>query len=153
MTMGDTRDRNPELQGVGGWLAFLCVSLLLFAPLSAVREIGTTLMDQTMEPYDKALMVALTIAAAGFAVFTGLGLVQVWRKALLIAKVYYFVNLALGLLIGLGALLAEGTAEDAALSVSLTLVSAAWLAYLYRSERVRNTYGKNTVRDAAEVFR
>ena len=153
MTMGDARDSKPELYGIGGWLGFLCVSLLLFTPLSAIREIAGVLIDQTMEPVDKTFVIAFVIVALGFAVLAGIGLLRMWRRAVVVAKGYFFFSLATGLLIILSASLGEASAADTAIGVQTIVVSAAWLGYLFRSERVRNTYGKNTVRDAAEVFK
>lgn len=153
MSMGDTRDRNPELHGVGGWLAFLCVSLVFLTPAAAVIEIAQILLVLDAEPYDRALGIAFDIGMTAFAVVTGIGLIQIWRNAVRLAKTYYFVNLGLGLLIGLSALLPDSPAQNAILGARLCIISAAWLGYLYRSERVQNTYGKNTVRDAAEVFK
>ena len=153
MTMDDARDSKPELYGMGGWLAFLCVSLLLFAPLTAIQEVARVLIDQTMEPVDKVFAIGFVIVALGFAVFAGIGLGRMWRRALIVAKGYFFLGLSTGLLITLSALLGEASAADTAIGVQTFAVSAAWLGYLFRSERVRNTYGENTVRDAAEVFK
>jgi hypothetical protein len=153
MTMGEMRDRNPELHGVGGWLAFLCVNLVFLTPAAHIIEITQQLLVSNGEPYDRALGIAFDIGMGAFAVVTGSGLIQVWRNAVRLAKTYYFVNLGLGLLVGLSAFLPDGPAQNAILGAWLCIISAAWLGYLYRSERVRSTYGKNTVRDAAEVFR
>jgi hypothetical protein len=153
MTMGELRDQKPELYGVGGWLAFLCVSLLLFTPLAAIREIAGVLMDRTTGPTEKSFSIGFVIVALGFAVLAGTGLVRLWPRAVTIAKGYFFFSLGLGLLILLPLLLGEGSVPETIIGVQTTVVSTAWLAYLYRSERVRNTYGKNTPADAAEVFR
>ena len=151
--MGEARDRKSELSGVGGWLAFLCVSLLVFTPLSAAREIGGVLMDRSMEPVEKAFAIGFVVVLLGFAVLTGIGLVRLWSRAVVIAKGYYFFSMALGLLILLSAMLEDSSPADVLIGVQAIVGSAVWLGYLYRSERVRNTYTRNTVEDAAEVFR
>ena len=153
MTMGEARDSRPELSGVGGWLAFLCVSLLLFTPLSAIREIAGVLMDQSMEPVEKTFVIGFVGVALGFAVLSGIGLVRLWPQAVVVAKGYFFFSLATGLLILLSAVLGGVSPADFVIGLQTIAVSAVWLGYLYRSERVRNTYGRNTVSDAAEVFR
>ena len=139
MTMGEARDSRPELSGVGGWLAFLCVSLLLFTPLSAIREIAGVLMDQSMEPVEKTFVIGFVGVALGFAVLSGIGLVRLWPRAVGVAKGYFFFSLATGLLILLSAVLGGASPADFALGMQTIAVSAVWLGYLYRSERVRNT--------------
>jgi hypothetical protein len=64
---------------------------------------------------------------------------------------YLFMNLALGLLDTIA--LAEVGGFSLVQSVYQNVVITAWIAYLYRSERVRNTYSRSTAREAAEVFR
>src|SRR5262245_30362282 len=157
MTMGESRQRDPELHGVGGWLGFLCVSLLIFTPLSLLMQIVQTLLsiEQGGPPPEAVAELVLGVLITGFAVYAGIALVRLWRNAVRIAKWYFFVILGFVLLGGVGFLVepqAAGPLES--LSVARGLAgSVAWLAYLYRSERVRNTYGRNNVRDAAEVFR
>jgi hypothetical protein len=72
MTMGEMRDRKPELHGVGGWLTFLCVSLLLLTPGGA----GIEMLAQNVDLTDKAAIVAADIALGAFSIFTGVGLVR-----------------------------------------------------------------------------
>ena len=156
MTIGDalgTEGKRPELYGVGGWLTFLCVSLLIFTPLAAIREIATTLINQSMDSIGKAFALGFVIFILGFAVFSGIGLVRLWPRAVVVAKGYFFFGLAMGLLMMLAVVMGEASAVDTINGLQSIAVSAAWLGYLFRSERVRNTYGKNSVRDAAEVFR
>jgi hypothetical protein len=66
------RDRKPELHGVGGWLTFLCVSLLLLTPGGA----GIEMLAQNVDLTDKAAIVAADIALGAFSIFTGVGLVR-----------------------------------------------------------------------------
>jgi hypothetical protein len=78
-----------------------------------------------------------------------------WRNALRIAKWYFFVSIGLASLAPAAFLLApeEATASETVSMVRWLLGSAAWLAYLYRSERVRNTYSRVHTESTAEVFR
>jgi hypothetical protein len=157
MTMGDTRDGKPELYGVGGWLAFLCVSLLILTPLGLLLELVQTVLvfNRSAPTPETVFGIAFGIILAAFAVFAGLGLLRIWRNAVRTAKWYFFINAGFGALAFAGFMVEpEGTGPSEFIAVVRWFIgSIAWLAYLYRSERVRNTYGQNTARDAAEVFR
>jgi len=154
MTIGDSlgpEGKRPKLYGVGGWLAFLCVSLVLLTPMAALMRVVGILRNRNGEPFELIFEAVFVVTIAAFAMVTGVGLVQIWRKALRLAKVYLFVNLALGLLDTIA--LAEVGGFSLAQSVYQNVVITAWIAYLYRSERVRNTYARGTAQEAAEVFR
>ena len=160
MTIGDSlgpEGKRPELDGVGGWLAFLCVSLLFLTPISVLWGIVvplTSLNDGA--PLDEiGIDIVAGVAIAAFAIFAGIGLVRLWANAVRIAKWYFFITAGLGLL-AVTAVVSEPEVfapAEVVIFVCWLGASLAGLTYLYRSERVRNTYGKNTVRDAAEVFR
>jgi hypothetical protein len=153
MTMGEARDSKPELSGVGGWLTFLCVSLVAFVPIVALVQIVIVLGTPGGNTVEQTINVVVYAALGAFAVFAGIGLIQIWPNALRLAKAYLFANLVIGLL-NVIALIAFGADIVSVTRSGYRLLGVLlWLGYLYRSERVRNTYGKNTVRDAAEVFR
>jgi len=98
MTLGDAlgpQGKRPELYGIGGWLAFLCVTLLILTPIALVTELIVTLAAQTMDAAEKGFIIAVDIAVGAFTVFTGLGLVRTWRNALRIAKWYFFISIGL----------------------------------------------------------
>jgi len=155
MTLGDSlgpHGKRPELSGIGGWLAFLCVSLLFLTPLGVALDIIRTVPDPQMSPVEKGIGISLDIALGGFAILTGISLSRVRPNALRVAKIFFFVTLTFWLLVAASAaLLSDGI--TASLSVRSIVVSAAWLAYLYRSQRVRNTYSRVGAESAAEVFR
>jgi hypothetical protein len=155
MTMGEARDRKPELYGVGGWLAFLCVTLLIFTPLGILVEFIGTLASEAIAAEEKAFIIGFDLVMGAFTVLTGVALVRIWRNALRIAKIYFIASVCIA---GLGSaafllIPGAGTPTEMIATVRWFLTCVLWLGYLYRSERVQNTYGPNTVRDAAEVFR
>lgn len=160
MTIGDSlgpEGKRPELNGIGGWLAFLCVSLLILTPLRFLMEIVPALLSVDQASANAEMVGGIVAGAVftGFAVYTGIGLLLIWRNALRTAKWYFFIVTGFGAL-GAASFVLEPQPMTPSEIMSLAsgfAVSIAWLAYLYRSERVRNTYGKNTIRDAAEVFR
>jgi hypothetical protein len=157
MTIGDTRDSKPELYGVGGWLAFLCITLLVLTPIGVVVEVIVTLRAPDMELLDKGIGIGLVIALGAFAVFAGISLLRIRPYAVRIAKAYLFVTLSFWILMAAFALLVPEVTEglSPAEIARPIIVSTAWLAYLYRSERVANTYSGSRVNreEAADVFK
>ena len=157
MTMGEIRDSKPELYGVGGWLAFLCVSLLILTPAGLLFELVRIMLVAGPGVFTPEVIfgIAFAVILTAFAVYTGLGLLWMWRGAVRTAKWFFFINAGFGALAFAGYMLEpEGTGPSEFIQVMRWFFgSIAWIAYLYRSERVRNTYGKNTLREAAEVFR
>lgn len=156
MTMGEIRDRKPDLYGVRGWLAFLCVTLLIFTPLGLLIEMAQMLIgtSRTAMTPDILIGIAFGVAITAFAVYAGLGLVRMWRNAVRAAKWFFFISAGLGALPLAGVMFeVEASPTELMAAVRWFFGSIAWLLYLYRSERVRNTYGGDTIRDAADVFR
>src|SRR5262245_43985702 len=101
MTLGDTlgpEGGRPELYGIGGWLAFLCVTLLILTPLALAAELFVTLITPNVGLVEKGFIVAVDLAVGGFTMFTGLGLVRMWRNAVRTAKIYFFVSIGLSIL-------------------------------------------------------
>jgi hypothetical protein len=155
--MGEIRDSKPELYGVGGWLAFLCVLLLILTPAGVLFELVQMMLVAGPDAFTPEVIFGIVFAVTltAFGVYTGLALLWIWRGAVRTAKWFFFINTGFGALAFAGYILEpEGTGPSEFIQVvRLFFGSIAWIAYLYRSERVRNTYGKNTLRDAAEVFR
>ena len=77
----------------------------------------------------------------------GILLYREQRLGLRLAQAFYGVQLALGI----AALMAAPS--DMVQTLVQLAPAAAWLAYLFRSERVRNTYFDDKAKDTAEVFR
>jgi hypothetical protein len=147
MTMGDTfgpAERRPQLRGVSGWLLFLCISLMILLPVRVGLFLWAILSTPgALGRFSAAvLMPVLVLPLLGI-----VGGVLLYREHVLGVRL---VQAFFGLQVLLGVIALIGGAAGALLFL---LPSAAWLAYLFRSERVRNTYFKETTRDAAEVFR
>ena len=157
MTLGDSLGpdgKRPELYGIGGWLAFLCVSLLVLTPLALAAELFVTVMAPTLGFAEKSFIVLVDLAVGTFTVFTGLGLVRRWRNAVRTATWYFVISIGVSLPGTIAFLL---TSEEASTPEVISIIrwlfgSTVWLVYLYRSERVRNTYAGQHVETAAEVF-
>ena len=155
MSSGDAVTQEARLQGVRGWLLALCLYLMVLIPVKAVLGlIGAWQIAARSATLRNGLVLqmALELALAGFAVYAGLALSRQQPNGASIAKIYFIVTLTLSVL-GLGMVLLgwlskptdrvfanvlSGPAIFA--SVSQILISAAWLFYLERSQRVRATY-------------
>ena len=154
MTIGDSlgpEGKRSDLEGVHGWLAFLCVSLIFLTPLGALVEIGTLLTSGTST--ENLIGVGLDVVSSGFAIFVGVSLVQIRSYAVRAAKIFFFITLALDLLAMLSIFEPDATPQQVFYIVRTTFTTTAWILYLYRSERVRVTYGRTTATNISEVFR
>jgi hypothetical protein len=71
-----------------------------------------------------------------------------------VAKVLFVLTPPVWVFIGASVLFFGTATTDAIVQTAGHIIlSAAWLTYLYKSERVRNTYSKAHAESAAEVFR
>ena len=156
MTMGDTfgpAERRPQLRGVSGWLLFLCISLMIFPPLrfglflwAALTAPNSDFLRKTFaDSYGLAVVPILIVPS--FYLLAIVGGVLLYREQRLGLRL---VQTFLGLQVFFNIL---GLLGGETIALLGALPSAAWLAYLFRSERVRNTFFRDISGDAAEVFR
>ena len=152
MTMGEARDRKPELYGVWGWLLFLCIILMVITPIQMALIVVSMLRSTSDSTALGLAYLAFLLAFYGFGATAGVLLYREKPLGLKLAKIFFCVRILLsgGAILSAPNLIVEMSALQLAMAVG---IPGAWLLYLYRSERVRNTYSENTVRDAAEVFR
>jgi hypothetical protein len=149
-------EHRTGLYGVRGWLVLLCLYLIIVMPLIAVLgaigllQVGASTPDLRIVLFSEG---ALAIALAAFAAYAGWALYRMRAGAVKIAKAYFITILVLSIL-GLGMLLVPAflsqTPDNAALNAQRTsamiaiswpaIFSAAWLAYLLLSKRVRATF-------------
>jgi hypothetical protein len=155
VTIGDAfgpGERRPQLQGVSGWLLFLCISLVLYLGLRLALLLWAIFVTARILVAGGSFESLRPEVLAIWAVMLGLyllgiaGGVLLYKEKLLglrLVQAFFGTQLLLGLMAltaGLAGLLP-------------TALASAWLAYLVRSERVRNTYFRNTSKQTAEVFR
>jgi len=156
---------RSELQGVGGWLLFLCIRLTIFAPISFALSVMVALSNEAvMRQYSAAftmMPIAMTIivvllgsiywAPIIFGMYAGFALWTVRKHAVRLAKI------ATGLFIGLNLLeivltlltpaniwQPEQKVANIFWNVSLLSGNVLWYMYLNMSKRVKNTYGKRS---------
>ncbi|HYM18808.1 MAG TPA: hypothetical protein VEU06_09615 [Micropepsaceae bacterium] len=149
MTFADAQSQpnDHRLRGVGGWLLFLCLTLVAFVPIGAGLEIWAfwrrALAGQISELI-AATVTGLDIIVVGIGIAAGILLYRTHALGLRLAKLFFAVRLLLGL-----ASMIEGPSLQAA---NVIAVCSAFLVYLYRSERVRNTYAAAQASRISEVF-
>jgi hypothetical protein len=153
-------DRQQEPYGVGGWLLVLCLVLMILMPAVAVlglvgswQVVGPSSASQTALISETVIELALAALAA----YAGWALYQRRPNAVRIAKVYFIVILALGIL-GLGLVFSAAVAMPGSANGGVIrmlrgpaafagfrqiVLSAVCLAYLARSKRVRMTYRRS----------
>jgi hypothetical protein len=145
MTLGDSlgpQGKQPELHGVRGWLLFLCITLIVFVPFRMALFVWVFVRTPDIAATLPVLIG--TIALDGFGTISGVLLYRERPLGVLLVKIFFGLRIVLGIPVVL---------QSPALGLAFMIGPVAWTIYLFRSERVRNTYGKNTARDTAEVFR
>ena len=137
--MLDASQRSPS---VGGWLLVLCVLLLVWHPLS-LGLAASSMLDRLPVrglPFALVLMLRLIVTALGIA--AGLALLARRGAAVALAKVALVASGATDLFVYLTPFypnnrLPGDTIWYVAASLAYHFI---WLAYLFRSTRVRSTY-------------
>jgi hypothetical protein len=148
MTLGNALEGHPQIRGVRGWLLFLCLTLVLFVPIGAGAEVWGFWRRASVGANSVLLATAVTVTdviVVGIGIAAGILLFRTQPSGLRLAKVFFTLRLFLGL-----ASMVEGPSLQAA---NVLAVSSAFLVYLYRSERVRNTYAAAAASRISEVFR
>jgi hypothetical protein len=132
--------RTPT--GVGGWLALLCLLLLVWQPLMLALSTARSLGSFTVRGLPMALVVLAQLMVAGIGVAAGLALMGAHRGAATFAKWSLVLSAAMDLFVYATPFLPNrrlpGTTP---LFVGASLAYyGIWVAYLSRSRRVRNTF-------------
>ncbi len=142
-------------KGVGGWLLLLCISLTILSPALTTYNLvtgwdaltaaaDTVAGAQTMAVIDVVLSVPLVV----FMVLAGVALwlrrpraVRIARAFLVTMVVYNVVLIFMPYLAGMSSAAIDAMMPDVVVTAIRGFVfSAIWLAYLARSERVKDTY-------------
>ena len=162
MSLGLSDSRPEEMyRGVGGWLLFFIVVLVVIVPLLTLG--GAVASYREARPYAETLptlyfvtiadaLISVTLAA--FGAYAGLLLWKIAPKAVETTKLYLVVRLVYAVLVAaVTGLLVASTGEvpaesrgavygSLAISAVRTLVHVGvWYAYLNNSKRVQATYG------------
>ena len=128
--------------GVGGWLALLCLLLLVWQPLSLALSTARSLGSFAVRGLPMALVVLAQLMVAGFGVAAGLALMGTHRGAVKFATWSLVLSAAMDLFVYATPFIPNRRLPGTTpffVCASLTYY-AIWIAYLSRSRRVRNTF-------------
>ena len=140
-TPADLSRRSPK--GVGGWLGLLCRILLLWQPLS-LAVIGSSALNSLSVrglPLALVLLGRLIVAAVG--VGAGLALLRQRPGAVTLAKASLILSAGADVFVYTTPYFPNNRPPgDTTVILAASLVwYAVWLAYLFRSKRVREAFG------------
>lgn len=128
-----------EMKSYEGWLGlFIIVVLFIFGPIFRVGDIQTIVKMRGLWPeWYIAVLVMFDIGLLIFSIYVGIVLLMKKRYAPLLAKILLATYLVLGIL-GLF----SGDPKDLKNSVRNIIGSSIWLAYFFKSKRVKAVYFK-----------
>ncbi|MGH9140316.1 MAG: hypothetical protein ACRD2I_04135 [Vicinamibacterales bacterium] len=131
------------VQGVGGWLLLLCRLLVVFHPLSLAITASGALSTLSVRGMSVALILILRLVVVGFGMAAGRALQTVQPGAVTLARAALFASAATDVFVYTTPYFPNNRPPgDTLYYVGASLAyHGAWLIYLFRSARVRNTYG------------
>jgi uncharacterized protein DUF2569 len=137
--VNEVTDPSP---GIGGWLALLCLLLLVWRPLNLAIVTAGTLGSLTFRGLPMALVVVAQLLVTGMGVSAGLALINRSRGAARFAMWSLILSACMDVFVYSTSFLPNrrmpGT-TPAFIAASL-IYHGVWIAYLSRSKRVRNTF-------------
>lgn len=141
--MGDATppERNGP-SGVGGWLLWLCGLLLVWQPLNLAAAAVSAMNALTMRGWPLGALLLLRVGVTGFGMAAAVALQGLRPGAVTMAKAAVAASALTDLLVYSTPYFPNnrppgGSGVYAGASLA---IHAAWLAYLFRSIRVRNTF-------------
>jgi hypothetical protein len=139
--------QEPIYRGIGGWLAFFILSLIVFSPIVAIRKLGNEAEKFGLMP-SVIVEGVISFLLTCFGIYAGVCLLRIKLDAVRLAKRYLLACSVYALLIGLFAVLGSvfqtndkslfGAVGTMYLNFSYVTV---WYSYLQNSGRVAATYG------------
>jgi hypothetical protein len=140
--MHDMHDSAREPSGIGGWLLVLCLLLLVWRPVSSAFVGSQALSALSVRgPSLAVALIVLTLVTA-FGVAAGIALLARRGPAVGMAVAALMLSAALDLVIYTTSYFPSNRMPgDEVFYVAASLIyHGAWLAYLFASRRVRNTF-------------
>lgn len=132
-----TPEAPAPLVGVRGWLLFFVV-VMFFNSLICLAATADT----------SAAGAIFTLGLFGVSLAAGIQLCRRQKSGVLLSKIFLFANWGTAALASIGAVAMAGNDPSGIVLLQAliylfraTLFGGIWLAYLYRSVRVKNTYG------------
>ena len=141
--MSEASQPDGESRAVaGGWLGLLCRILLLWQPLSLAVIGSSALNSLSVRGLPLALVLVGRMIVAAFGVGAGLALLQRRPGAVALAKASLILSAASDVFVYTTPYSPNNRPPgDTTLILAASMAwYAAWLAYLFRSKRVRQVY-------------
>jgi hypothetical protein len=131
-----------EAEGVGGWLLLLCRLLVLFHPLSLAVTASSAMNALSSRGAAVGLILLLRLVVVGFGMAAGRALQSLQPGAVTLAQAALLASAATDVFIYTTPYFPNNRMPgDTVYYVAASLAyHGAWLLYLLRSRRVRNTY-------------
>ena len=139
----DVNDSPREPSGIRGWLLVLCLLLVAWGPVRSALVASNALPALAVRGPSLAVALVALTGVTSFGVAAGIALLSRRGAAVAMAKAALFLSAAIDLVIYTTSYFPSNRMPgDAPLYVAASLAyHGLWLAYLFRSRRVRNTYG------------
>jgi hypothetical protein len=139
--MNEINDQAPP--AIGGWLLVLCALLLIWGPTSLALVASNALPALSVRGLPLALLLLARIFAAAFGIAAGLALMTRRGPAVFLAKSALVLSAVIDLIAYSTPYFPSNRMPgDTPLYIAASLTyHALWLTYLFRSKRIRETYG------------
>jgi hypothetical protein len=133
----------PPAPPIGGWLLVLCLLLLVWQPLSFGLVASGVLNRLAIRGWPFALVLLLRVVVTAFGIAAGLALLRRHPAAVTIAKASLVASAATDAFVYTTPYFPNNRIPgDTTIVLAVSLAyHAIWLTYLFRSKRVRKTYG------------
>jgi hypothetical protein len=135
-------DSARELHGIGGWLLALCLLLLVWGPVRSGLIASNALEALSVRGSSLAAALVALVLVTSVGVAAGIALLTKRGPAVAMAKAALILSAAFDLVIYMTSYFPSNRMPgDAPFYVAVSLsYHGAWLAYLFRSRRVQNTF-------------
>ena len=138
-----SQPEQPAREGVRGWLLLLCRLLIVFQPLSLAVTASSVLNALFVRGAPVAIVLILRLAVVAFGVAAGRALQNLRPDAPALARLALLISAATDVFVYTTPYFPSNRLPgDTTFYVAASLAyHGAWLAYLARSKRVRQTFG------------
>ncbi|MBU3978521.1 DUF2569 domain-containing protein [Patescibacteria group bacterium] len=142
----DRLQSKPKFKKIGGWLLGFCLILIVITPMATIINLVSAYEENAL----RLIEILVNAGLAVFSVYAGILLWQIRPEAVKVTKIFLIVNWALRSMFAYWDIIRLITNKVAStspqwLDASLSAIGpmiflAIWMAYLDRSERVKETY-------------
>ncbi len=135
-------DYDPALNGIGGWLVLVIIGRFL-SIIMGIKSIADISKALGLEPsLDGLLYLMIIVFAAVYIILSGVVLYFIFSRKI-VFRILFVAQVAADLVLAVvfNAILANKGYDTSYTGFFQTIIGGAiWIAYLYKSKRVKNTY-------------